>query len=287
MKFLTLFAIFLLSTIAVFAQLPAESQRASVMQTIGDTNITINYFRPNVKGREVWGKLVPYDQVWRTGANNATIFEVTNDVKINGQLLAAGKYSLHSIPTKGDWTVIFNKVADQWGSFQYDEKQDVLRVKATPKMLAESREQMTFTFDKLTKSTGELALTWEKLHLPIMIDVGDVNGRVMANLRKMLEDKTAKNYRQTLMQGANFVWNEKMSANYTEALGWVDEALKIQENFGALRMKAYLSAANGNKADAIANGEKAVTMGKASTPPANPELMKNLEADLVKWKSSK
>src|ERR671926_237831 len=136
-------------------QTPRPSQKASVMQRIGVTDVTITYSRPGVKGRQVWGDppaawaanakgeatlddqnerpkdapIVPWGHVWRTGANEATQFAVTDDVLINGQKLPAGSYSLHSIPGKDEWTFIFNKKADQWGSFTYDAKEDALRVK--------------------------------------------------------------------------------------------------------------------------------------------------------------
>src|SRR5215212_6143403 len=134
---------------------PRPSQKASVTQTVGVTDITITYSRPGVKGRTIWGDppagatagtatlddsstrakdapIVPFGHVWRTGANEATTFTVTDDVLVNGQKLAAGTYSLHTIPGKDEWTVIFNSDAGQWGSFSYDEKKDALPVKVKP-----------------------------------------------------------------------------------------------------------------------------------------------------------
>lgn len=120
MKKLSVIAILIFSfSLSVFAQLnlPRESQRQSVSQTIGDTTVTIVYHRPNVKAREVWGNLVPYDEVWRTGANENTTFETTNDLKINGKILPKGKYGLHTIPTKGEWTIILTRLITS-GKFQ-------------------------------------------------------------------------------------------------------------------------------------------------------------------------
>ena len=138
-------------SVGAFAQLnlPRESNRAAISQTIGDTVVSIVYHRPNVKARKVFGgELVPYGKVWRTGANEATTFEISNDVKINGQVLPKGKYSLHSIPTETEWTIIFNKTADQWGSFEYDAKQDVLRVPAKPQA-AGFHETMGLEFENI------------------------------------------------------------------------------------------------------------------------------------------
>src|SRR5688572_32034788 len=132
-------------------RLPRPSQKASVMQTVGVTDVTITYSRPGVKGRAIWGDppagapagsatlddararaagavIVPYGRVWRTGANEATTFTVTDDVLVNGQPLKAGTYSLHTIPGRDEWTIIFNSDPGQWGSFAYDEKKDVLQL---------------------------------------------------------------------------------------------------------------------------------------------------------------
>src|SRR5437773_12011574 len=106
---------------------PRVSQHAVFKQTVGLTDVTIDYSRPAVKGRQIWGALVPYDKVWRTGANEATIISFSDDVTVNGQPLPKGSYSFHTIPGKDEWTLIFNKVDKQWGSFSYDEKQDALR----------------------------------------------------------------------------------------------------------------------------------------------------------------
>ena len=133
----TIFAVLALATAVPLAAqqsqapkivMPRVSPKASLMQTVGLTDVTITYSRPGVKGRTIWGGLVPYDKVWRTGANEATKITFSNDVMINGQKLAAGTYSLHTIPAQsGDWTLAFNSVANQWGSFNYDQTKDALR----------------------------------------------------------------------------------------------------------------------------------------------------------------
>lgn len=132
---------------------------------MGEETLIVNYGSPSVKDREVWGSLVPFDAVWRTGANEATTFESSADLKIQGQDLPAGKYGLFTIPTKdGDWTVIFNSTWEQWGAYEYDESKDVLRVTATPTMREEGSETMEFVM-----KDNKLVLQWEKLELPIKI----------------------------------------------------------------------------------------------------------------------
>jgi hypothetical protein len=132
------------------------SPPAKVTEKVGNTTVTIDYGRPSVKGRKVFGELAPYGKVWRTGANEATTFEVSNPVSIEGKTLPAGKYSLFTIPGENEWTVIFNKVNNQWGT-QYDEKQDALRVKVKPKKAPKMTEVLTFNINK----NGLVAMLWE------------------------------------------------------------------------------------------------------------------------------
>ena len=133
------------------------SPPATAAATVAGVTVTINYRRPSVKGRPIFGGLVPYGQVWRTGANEATTFEVNKPVKINGQPLPAGKYGLFTIPTATAWTVIFNKTSAQWGAFKYDEKQDALRVQVKPTKTAAPVEQFAVSLNK----TGKVTMQWE------------------------------------------------------------------------------------------------------------------------------
>ena len=163
-----------------FAQLtlPRASQTFDISQTVGDTEIAIVYNRPNVKNRTVWGELVPYGEVWRTGANEATVFEVSNDVMINGQKLPKGKYSLHTIPNKDEWTIIFNKTWNQWGSFNYKAEEDALRVNVKP-VAGEFKETMAIDVEDVTDTTADVVIAWEKVRVPFKLDVGDVSGRIL------------------------------------------------------------------------------------------------------------
>ncbi len=147
---------------------PAEEARPSPARqaqgTIGEAAITINYSSPSVRGRTIWGDLVPYGKVWRTGANEATTFEVSKDVMIEGKKLAAGKYGLFTIPSEGKWAVIFNTVPDQWGANDYDESKDALRVEVSPQTLAEPVEAMEFAIE-----ADQVVLRWEKLAVPFKV----------------------------------------------------------------------------------------------------------------------
>jgi hypothetical protein len=175
-RYLFLFALGLLLALPATAQERANdevrvSPNAVVGQTIGTTDVTVTYGRPRVRGREIFGDLVPYDAVWRTGANEATTITFSDDVMIEGQPLAAGTYSLFTIPGEDEWTVIFNSVAEQWGAYDYDEASDVLRVTVEPEE-AESSELMTFSFDEVGEEEGKLVLRWDETRVPLMIGAG-------------------------------------------------------------------------------------------------------------------
>lgn len=276
-KFVWLTAIFIISALNVFGQVsfPRASPKATVTQAVGDTDISIIYNRPNVKERKVWGELVPLGQVWRTGANEATVFEVSNDVMINGQKLPKGKYSLHTIPAENEWTLIFNKTWNQWGSFNYDEKQDALRVKVKP-VPGDFKETMAITVEDVDDKSAQVVLAWEKLRVPFTVDIGDVNKRVLEKARRqMVSDPVAT---------ANFIFSSKMTDLYPEAINWLDKSIATMETFGALNLKARILAEMGKKEDAIKVGEKAVEVGKKSTPPANTSGFEQL---LAQWKEGK
>lgn len=160
---------FLLFSISVMAQDDKSSRPsppAKVSEKVGNTTITIDYSQPSVKGRKIWGGLVPYSEVWRTGANEATTFETTADIKVEGEALKAGKYALFTIPEADEWTFIFNSVPDQWGSFRYDKSKDVLRIKVKPKMVDQPTEKMTFDIS----GDGSVSLKWEKLVVGFKVD---------------------------------------------------------------------------------------------------------------------
>jgi hypothetical protein len=146
------------------------SPKAEVMQTVGFTDIRIIYSRPGVKGRTIWGKLVPYNSVWRAGADEATKFIFSTDVTIEGKLLKKGSYSFFAIPGKTEWTLIFNKVADQWGAFEYNESQDALRIKVKPEK-GNWQEWLTYTITKTSDTTATVRLEWEKLRVPFKVSV--------------------------------------------------------------------------------------------------------------------
>lgn len=161
--------VFMLSAFSARAQ-DDKSQRVSkpaeASATVGNTQITIAYSQPAVKGREIFGALVPYGEVWRTGANEATTFEVSKDVLIEGQPLPAGRYALFTIPGEEEWALIFNRTAEQWGAYEYDQGQDALRVNVTPEKVPEQMELLSFDVEE----SGEVSLQWADTRISFQVE---------------------------------------------------------------------------------------------------------------------
>jgi hypothetical protein len=308
-KFLFAAAALLALSAVAQAQLrtPRPSQKASVMQTVGVTDITITYSRPGVKGRTIWGDppagapttaatlddararakdavIVPYGHVWRAGANEATQFAVTDDVLINGQPLKAGTYSLHAIPGKDEWTIIFNSDAGQWGSFTYDEKKDVLRVKAKPQATADSQEWLQYTFDPVGETSARVNIRWEKLTVPFTVEVKDVKGLAVEKMRAAVASAKPDDWR-TPLQAANYVFTNNLTANNEEAMQWLDKSLKTKETFGNLYTKARVLGQMGKAAEAVATAEKALQMAKAPNSGVDPITIADLEKRMGEWKA--
>jgi hypothetical protein len=298
-----LLSLFIVSSVAAQLRTPRESQKASLMQTIGVTDVTIVYSRPATKGRTIWGDppataakgtatlddgrsrpkdapIVPYGHVWRTGANEATTFTVTDDVLINGQKLAAGTYSLHTIPGKDEWTIIFNSDAGQWGSFTYDEKKDVLRVKAKPEA-APMQEILLIAIADTKADAARFAIHWEKIAVPFTVMVPDINATVVSKARATVAAAKADDWR-TPMQAAGYCLQNKL--NTEEAWSWLEKSISIKETYQNLGLKARSYAAMGKTAEAIAAGEKAVTVGKAADAKLDTSPLEKLIAE---WKTKK
>ena len=216
--------------------LPKASPRASVSQQLSLAEISISYDRPAVGGREVWGTLVPFDSVWRAGANENTVIAFTAPVRVAGQEVAAGRYGLHMIPSREEWTVILTRQANAWGSFSYDPKEDVLRVKTKPVPAAEPQERLAYTFDAPGEDSVVVNLRWEKLAVPIPIAL---NGEqvVVDSLRQQLRG-LPQFFWQPWSQAA--AWCAAKGVNVEEATDWAQRSIALQENFTNLRVKALL-----------------------------------------------
>jgi len=256
--------------------LPRPSPNASVSQNIGITEVTIRYSRPGVKGRKIWGGLVPYGEVWRTGANENTTIRFSTPVKIEGHELPAGLYGVQTIPTDGEWTLILSKDADEWGAFSYKPEHDALRVQVKPQP-AELQERMSFEFADLSDTSAKVVLRWEKLAVPFTISV-DTPKLVAAKA------KSAVNWRVPY-QAANYCIQNDTCLD--EANGWLDASIAMDGNFNNYRAKADLLAKKGDYKGAATYGEKALAAAKGAqqAPPA--EQVAAVEKKVSDWKTKK
>ncbi|MBX3158131.1 MAG: DUF2911 domain-containing protein [Deltaproteobacteria bacterium] len=225
---------------------PEASPPASVQQTVGLTEISVSYHRPAVSNRKVWGELVPYDAVWRAGANENTTVTFSTDVKVNGRPLRAGTYGLHMLPTQKDWTVIFSTATTSWGSYTYDPKEDALRVSATPVPVPIAVERLQFRFDNADDKRATLVLAWEKLTVPVAIEV-DTPKIVMDSMKKELRGQLGYAW-QAWNQAAHYAATN--GGNLTDALAMADKSIGMTPTYANHSTRALILDKQGKKAQA-------------------------------------
>ena len=247
----------LLAAAPVWAQqiqgLPRRSQHQTVTQTIGVSQVTIDYHRPLVNGRQIWGGLVPYGAVWRAGANDNTTIAFSDPVKVEGEELAAGTYGLHMLPGEDEWQVIFSTNSTSWGSFTYDEAEDAVRITVKPRK-APFQEVMEYRFDYLSQDGGVVVLHWEELEVPFEIEF-DTNALALAEIRRQLRHLPRFSWQG--WQGAA-AYCQRNNINHEEALEWADRALSMDENFNTLRTKADLLEQMGETEESMELAEKSL-----------------------------
>ncbi|MEO5617811.1 MAG: DUF2911 domain-containing protein [Candidatus Eisenbacteria bacterium] len=258
--------------------LPRPSPAASTKQTIGNTDLTITYSRPGVKGRVIWGGLEAYGKPWRTGANEPNNFTTTDDIKVGGKKLAAGSYSILTIPAVGDWTVIFSSQKGLMGSSNYDPKDDALRLTIKPDTSAAHQEWLWFGFDELTPNSAHLVLRWQRLKLAIPLEV-DVNTLVLADARTEIAAAKPDDWRVPYSAAR---WSFDNNVALPEGSGWLDKSLGIQKTHANLNLKARWLHKDGKKAEAIATAKEAIAAGKASKETVDTSATEKLVADWTK-----
>jgi tetratricopeptide (TPR) repeat protein len=265
------------TTIATSAQnnlnlsLPrVPSPAATVSQTIGISTVSVKYSRPSVKGREVWGALVPYgwnvqgfglgnSAPWRAGANENTVLHLSHDATIEGHQVPAGDYGLFFIVNKDNTgEVILSKEYRSWGSFFYDPKYDEMRANITVKP-GPFTELLTYDFSNVTKNSAELDLSWEKLQFPVKVEF-NVDKIVMENANQELKSTAGFSW-QGYANAANYALANKLTDDYDEALKWVDQAIGQNSNFTDLSIKSGLLKAMGKTAEAEQIKKDAVAVG--------------------------
>jgi len=266
--FLTLFFI---EATAQQVVTPRPSPDATVTQMVGVTKVSIDYGSPAVNKRVIWGELVPYNEVWRTGANELTTITFDDPVKINGTELPAGTFGIHSVPRKDEWDIIFSKDARVDGPSSFNAEKEILRVKAKPEE-HHFMERMTFLFTDVTDNSAVVNLLWDKL-------------KVSFTLETNTQDLTLTKARQQLswsplFQAAQYCLTNNV--NLDEGLKWIEASCLINEVYWNTRVKAQIQNKLGMKKEAVATMEKAIDLGnKMQNPPFDFEVMKAMLSD---WK---
>ncbi|HEY2018866.1 MAG TPA: DUF2911 domain-containing protein [Bryobacteraceae bacterium] len=238
--------------------LPRPSQRAAVTQRIGLTDITVNYHRPLVGGRKIWGGQVPYDQVWRAGANENTTIEFSDPVTLEGQPLAKGIYGLHMIPGADSWTIVLSKNATSWGSFSYNQSEDALRVTVKPQP-GEFHEALTYDFDEVKPDSALLTLRWEKVAVPFRVAVANT-------------EITFQHIRNQLRNSAQYSWMGwddaagyclEAKVNLEEGLKWAERSIQMEDRFENQMTRAQLLEALNRTGEASAARDRAFSLASA------------------------
>jgi hypothetical protein len=269
--FLIIFLLFSVFTLAQNLRTPRPSPDATVVQFVGVTEISIDYSSPGVKDRKIWGELVPYGEVWRTGANEVTSITFSDEVKINGNDLASGTYGIHIIPNEIEWEIIFSKDTEVDGSSNYDKSKDALRLKVKPEE-HHFMERMTFIFNDVTENTVNVNLVWENVKVSFGVEVATTD-LTLEKAREILSWVPSFQAAQYCLQN---------NINLEEAMKWINASTLFSEVYWNMRIKAQLQHKLDMKDDAIATMEKAIELGnKMESAPFDFENMKNMLAD---WK---
>ncbi len=274
-----LFTVALLFSVALSAQIktPAPSPVGKISQEVGLTTIDVEYSRPSAKGRKVFGELVQYGEMWRTGANASTKISFGDDVKVGGTTLAKGKYALYTIPGQKEWTIIFYKNTSFWGvpGNDFNEADVAARFNVPVETLKEMEESLTININNLRNASADIELMWEyaKVVIPVTLDT---DTKVMADIKNQMEGPSASTY----YQAARYYFEEKKDMNM--ALAWVQMALdKGGEKFWIVRLKAQILGELGRYKDAVATAERSSELAKAD---GNQDYPRMNEKSISEWK---
>ena len=256
-------------------KIPQPSSGQTITQDFGLGKITLVYSRPNVKDRIIFGGMEPMDKVWRTGANAATRIKFTDDVKIEGKDLPAGEYGLFSIPGKKEWTIIFNKTANQWGAYEYKESDDVLRVKVKTTVLKDKIETLTMQFANVTETSAQLNLMWEKSAFSVNITTS-IDEKVMANIAEAMKGEKKPYF----AAAQYYLQNGK---DLKTALEWMTEAEKSDMKAPWFKYwKGRIQLKMGDKAGAIISAQDGIALATTAKVDEYVRLNSELLADAKK-----
>jgi hypothetical protein len=234
-------------------KMPAASSTQTIAQEFGLGKITLTYSRPNVKGRKIFGSLEPFDKVWRTGANSATVIKFSDDIEIEGNKVPAGEYGLFTIPNSSEWTIILSKTAKQWGAYTYNMADDVLRFKVKPMKMKAKMETFTIQFANVFSTSAQLQLMWEKTAVAINLSTA-VDAKVMAGIEEAM-----KGDKKPYFAAAQYYFENGKDLN--TALTWMNEAEKADPKAPWVRLwKGRVQLKMGDKAGAQASAQKGIEL---------------------------
>jgi len=274
------FLAFLLAGFSAFAQqirMPQASPSAKIVQRVGLTDVTLEYSRPSAKGRKIFGELVPYDQVWRTGANNATVITFSTDVIIDGKTVPAGAYALYAIPGKNEWTMVLSKNTQLWGAIGYDAKDDFLRFQVASGKTSKKYETFEISFNNLTDNSSDVSLKWENTRVDFTIS-SDVDPIVMSDIQKYVIDAQTTDP-GLQYQAAFYYYTNRKDMN--QAYTWIKESTDKDPKYWTVHLRAKIEVALGMKTDAYNSAMKSMELAKEAKNPdyvgLNERLIKTLK----------
>src|SRR4028119_398708 len=255
-------------------KLPQASPAALVKTAVGTSDVTLNYHRPGVKGRKIWGELVPFGQVWRLGANNATTITFADSVKVEGKDVPAGTYGLFAIPAQDKWTLILNKEAQQWGAYSYKQEQDLVRFDVKPQT-GPFTEWMVFNITPAGEGKAVVEMAWENVRVPFTVET-DAETATWKSIDEVLAGSPAWG---DYLTAARYALDK--GKRLDEAMVWVDKSISAQESFWNHELKARLLQKEGKTAEAITHLDKAITLAQGKAPK---EYIAGLESTKAEWK---
>lgn len=244
-------------------QMPQASPAAKISQKVGLTDVTVEYSRPSMKGRKIFGELVPFGAVWRTGANSATILDFSTDVSVNGNQIPKGKYALYTIPEKSKWTIVLSKNTDLWGSIGYSPNEDIVRFSVEPNKLSRKYETFEITFNNMTDNSADLSLKWENTRVEFKIST-EVDPIVMGQIKELVIDKPTHDP-SLLYAAANYYYTNQKDIN--QAYEWISESVESDPKYWTMHLKAKIEASLGKNSDAKTSAEESMKLAESANNP--------------------
>ncbi|MGB1020007.1 MAG: DUF2911 domain-containing protein [Flavobacteriaceae bacterium] len=278
-KICYLLPLFLVSLLQAQVKVPQPSPTSQIKQTVGLTEVVINYSRPSMRGRTIMGGLVPFDEMWRTGANKNTTFQFSDPVQVEDKTLAAGTYALFTRPGKDTWTLYFYTDTENWGiPQQWDDQKVATTITLPVKYEAEALETFTISVDHLTNDGATITLAWEKVILPIALVV-PAKEKAMQSIVKTLDNNPkAGDY----YNAASYYFSEKMDMQ--QAQKWITQAVQMEDDkYWMFRLQAKVFAALNQKEAAIKAAKRSLQLAEKA---GNPDYVRMNKADIETWKNN-